>query len=313
MRYGEWITEAGRVLVRNAYVWILAVPWLLLMWAIRVLGGMSVVGIQPRLMRVMNDPLIQRQLMGADTPWEFATAIANIYARIMGIGLPAILVAFALNVLAWIASFVIAGAVIHQAMPGHAERPRWQESLHVGLNRSVHLLLIRLILLLPILLLVSAFFIIMMIFGLSAPFATRPDAMAGAMIALMLLGICLFVPLLLLWGIFIGLFEPLAVQACVQEARGAWAALVRAWDVFWVRLGPVVVLGFIVFVIRMFVGAFGGFTQPLMMLMQNATGLTAVLMVGIWGMWGLVLSALNLATTMFAWIVYARAWPDLRT
>lgn len=313
MRYGEWIVEAGRILIRNAYVWILAAPWLILTWGSRLLGGVSMVGLQPRMMSVMNDPLIQRELMGANTPWEFMAALIKVYSRVLGIGLPALGMAFGLNLVVWILVFIIAGAVIHQAMPGHTERPRWQESLHVGLNRAVHLFLIRVILLLPIILLLGAFVAVMFLFGMITVFSPYSGNLAGAMTAFMLGSLCLLLPLLILWGIFIGLLEPLAVQASVQEVRSAWDALARAWEVFWARLGPVIVLGLILFVIRMFVSAFGGLVSPLMMLMQNTTGVAALFMAGIWAIWGLVLTVLDLATTMFGWILYARAWPDLRT
>ncbi len=311
MRYGEWISEAGRVLFRNVQVWILAAPLLLLLWANQLLGGASVLGLQARMMRVLNDPLLQRRLMGADTPQEIVTAIADVYARLLGLRLPVLFFGAVLSIAVWVISFVVAGAIIHQAMPGHAERPRWQESLHVGLNRAVHLFLIRIILLIPVLIVagIIALFILLMFATMSA--GSRPASLGSAVFGTLMLVMCFLGPLILLWTLFTALFEPLAVQACVQEVRGAWEAMRRAWEVLWKRLGPVVVLWVIVLVIRLFISGFSALSSPAMFILQNATGIWAIPALGVWAVLALFLTVLSQGVQFFAWILYARAWPEL--
>ncbi len=313
MRYGEWITAAGRHLFRNVNVWVLIAPLLLLIWALQLLGGASVVGMQSRLMHVFNDPLFQRRLMGADTPWEILRLIPFIYARIMGFRLPLLLLAYILNILVWILTFVASGAVIHQTMPGRAERPRWQESLHVGLNRALHIFLIQLLLALPFIVLGLGMFLIAMTLIMSMPSVSGGGPPVGPIGAGMFAIMCLVAPLFLIWGIFSALFRPLAVQACVQEMRNAWEAITTAWQVFWNRLGPVIVLGIILFVIRLFVGALGSVGAPLMFILQNASGVWAVPAMVIWAAWGVIVAVLNLGVQAFGWILYAQAWPELKT
>lgn len=311
MRYGEWISEAGRVLFRNVQVWILAAPLLLLLWANQLLGGASMLGMQARMMRVLNDPLLQRRLMGADTPQEIVMAIVNVYTRLLGLRLPVLFFGTILSIAVWVLSFVVAGAIIHQAMPGHAERPRWQESLHVGLNRAVHLFLIRIILLIPVLIVsgIIMLFILLMLAIMSAD--PRLESVGGAILAPFMLVMCLLGPLILLWTLFTALFEPLAVQACVQEVRGAWEAMRRAWGVLWKRLGPVVVLWVIVLVIRLFIGGFSVLSSPVMFILQNATGIWVIPALGAWALLALFLTVLSQGVQFFAWILYARAWPEL--
>lgn len=313
MRYGEWLTEAGRVLFRNVHVWILIAPLLVLRWAAQMSGGASVVGLQNRAMYIMNDPLLQRQILGADTPVEVLMAVANMYARILGIGMSVMFLAAVWSLLAWLLSFIIAGAVIHQAMPSHAERPRWQESLHVGLNRAPHLFLIRLLFNIPWVLLMGLTTAFILLVMMTLPTSPRPEEMMGPVLGMMWIMICIVGPVVVLWNILVALFEPLAVQACVQEMRNAWESLVRAWQVFWQRLGPVILLAALLLVLRLFAGGFSAMASPMTFMLQQARGGWAVPALGLWAVFALFLTLVNLLIQTFGWILYARAWPDLRT
>ncbi len=310
MRYSEWIADAGRHLFRNTNVWVLIVPLLLLIWVLELFGGASVVGIQGRMQHILNDPLLQRRLLGADTPGEILSVMASIYTRVLGVRLPFLILSILLNIVAWVFTLIVAGAVIHQTMPTRVERPRWQESLHVGLNRAIHIFAIRLGLALPFVIVGLAVFFVLVSAFWAYPQNVGPPG--GPMAALLFGFMCVLVPFMIVWGIFVSLFEPLALQACVQDMHNAWEAIRTAWKVFWRRLGPVIVLGVIVFVIRLFIGGFSSFGTPIMMVLQFASGGWALFGLMIWAAWGMVVAVLNLGVQAFGWILYAQAWPDLK-
>lgn len=312
MRYGEWLSEAGRLLFRNVYMWVLAAPVLILRWAAQMSGGISIVGLQGRFMYTLNNPLLQRQILSARTPGEVLLALANMYAHVLGIGLSTLLLAVGWSLLAWLFSLVVAGAIIHQALPSHAERPRWQESLHVGLNRAPHLLLIHLILAIPPWLIASLATIVLLLAIFALPTAPHPAGTMGTALGMMWAMVCMIGPLFVVWNVFVALFEPLAIQACVQEVRNAWESLGRAWQVFWRRLGPVILLAVILFVLRLFAGGFSAMASPLTFVLQHVSGGWAVLALSVWAMFALFLTLLHLLVEVFGWTLYARAWPDLK-
>jgi len=125
----------------------------------------------------------------------------------------------------------------------------------VGLNRAPHIFLIDLILILPVLVVMGAFLLVMVLvmgMGMAQPGGGLPN-IAGILLPLF----CILSPLLVLYALFMAFFQPLAYQACVQEALSADKALRRAWHVFRQHLGPAIVLGIIAAVVSLAFGAMG--------------------------------------------------------
>ncbi len=310
MTYEKWLSQTLRQLFRNVHLWILSAPILLFTWVGQLLGGATVVGLQSRMSRMMNNPEVFRDLMKANTPAEMLLALPSVYARIFGVRLSFVFLGLIVSLLAWLFTLILKGAVIHQAMPKE-ERPPWQESLHVGLNRAPHIFLIDFLLFLPMLFLIGG--LIGAIFSLVGVQMARSGAQMGGSAAGLLFSLfCIAVPVILLYALFITFYRPLPYQACVQEHLSALEALKRGWQVFRRRLGPVLVLGVITMVVSFVLSMLGGLViSPVQMAVQFATGIWAVVGLAVWTVVGLIYALVAVAVMLFQLILYAVAWPDL--
>ncbi len=310
MDYSKWLSRSILELVQNVQLWILATPILLLMWFSRLLSGVAVLGFQARMARMMNNPALFRALRGANTPGEVLRALPAMYAQLLGIRLPALVLASGIGFIIWLLMLIFKGSVIHQTMPTAAERPRWQESLHVGLNRAPHIFLIDLLLALPVILLFALFGGLLL--SLMGALMVGGRQVSGGIISAGLGLFCLSILIALFYTLLMLFFKPLTYQACVQERRPALDAIKRAAKVFGNRAGPVLVLGVISIVISIAWGILGGMLlSPVSTMLQFTTGALALVPFFLWLLFSLIYTTLSLAIQVFALILYTSAWPEL--
>ncbi len=306
MRYGEWLNTALRRLIGDVVIWVLSIPWMLLRWFSLVILGISIIGMEYRVASLGQHPHLFIPLLVADSPWAVLRGVFRVYRYLVGLPTGILIGGFFFALLAWVLRAFVAGGVIYRTMPSWTHPPRWQESLHVGLERGFHLLVIDVLFALPV-----------VILGLL--FGTLTGAMLSRWIQapqhtplIPILGLCLTVPLLLFWLLVTLFLRPLMYQACVQERLPFWEAVERGLRIAWRRSGPTLVLGMTCMGVSLANGILTRIvTLPLGIVGPRAQGFTAMAMYILWLGAGLLLVLLFTAQQLFVWSFYAQAWPAL--
>ena len=312
MPYGAWFQRAWRGLWGNSRVWILLAPWLLLTWVAQGLLGGTAIGLQARMERLMRDPLAMRDLVRADTAMEFLQALVALQLRLLGGRWAMVLAGLVLGAVAWLVSFIIMGAIIHQAMPSHSYRPSPAESLRAGVRRAPRLFLIWLVVYLPMLVATLIVMVPVGVMFLLVVGERVPSDAIGEMFVILFGGMCFFGLFALAWKIFAALYTPLAAQACVQEELSVREALVRSWHVFWRRLGAVILLGVLAFLLTMGVTSFvGAGTYFFRLGLQFLSGAWTAVGVLAWIPISLLHALAAVVPEVLVWLIYTHAWPDL--
>ncbi|GIV87529.1 MAG: hypothetical protein KatS3mg055_0047 [Chloroflexus sp.] len=118
-------------------------------------------------------------------------------------------------------------------------------SFAIGTQRMIPLFLLDIVLSIPALviglLIIIAVGVLLMNLTMMASDAPGVEMLAGAVVVMLGVVLCLSIPLLI-WGFVLSLWRPLAVRVCVLEQQGPVASIKRGWAILRRNLGQVVIV-----------------------------------------------------------------------
>lgn len=118
-------------------------------------------------------------------------------------------------------------------------------SFAIGTQRMIPLFLLDIVLSIPALviglLIIIAVGVLLMNLTTMASDAPGVEMLAGAVVVMLGVVLCLSIPLLI-WGFVLSLWRPLAVRVCVLEQQGPVASIKRGWAILRRNLGQVVIV-----------------------------------------------------------------------
>lgn len=196
---------------------------------------------------------ISYETQGPDLPPQVMRWFEIIEANILtfiGIGI-------ALICLIWIISIFLSTVGRIGLIRGASQADEGTEKLIFGQLFSESLpyfwriFLLSLLVAIPVLLLLAALFVGLIVFAVAASEGTNAGIVGlVTMVPLLIACTCILIPVM----IVIGMIVRQAERAIVLENLPLLAALSRGWDVFRANLGPIIVMGIILFVIGLVVG-----------------------------------------------------------
>ncbi len=306
-KYTTWINTTVAFLTRDVGVWVLTIPWILVQWFVVALLGVTTIGMGQRVAMLSRYPNLLIPLLVADSPWRALRAVFRVYRFLLGLPDPILALGIFFALLSWGVRSFVAGGVIHRALPREGGLPRWQESVHVGLERGLHIFLIDVIFALPL-------FPVLIVLLYSSGRVLTMLGSPGDMSAFWWFvgSLCVMLPFFFLWGILSMFLRPLMYQACVQEHVPFWTAVWRGIHVALSHVGPTILLGIVAFGVSVVNSILTRLiTLPVGLVGPKARGLQVLVLQVLWLGMSLMVVLLYTAQMVFVLTLYAQAWPQL--